>query len=65
MLPSSSRKCKRTAISLQFLENITVDEEDENSDIEYAKMELPQTMTLCQRMMNCKVAERIEWVHWA
>ena len=42
-----------------------VNEEEENSDAEYAKMELPQDRTLCQRSMNGKVAERIKRVHWA
>ena len=42
-----------------------VNEEEENSDAEYAKMELPQARTLHQRRMNCKVAERIKRVHWA
>ena len=40
-----------------------VDEKEENSDVEYAKMELPQAMTLHQRTMNCIVTERIKWVH--
>ena len=39
-----------------------VNEEEENSDAEYTKMELPQDGTLHQRMMNCKVAERIKRV---
>ena len=40
-----------------------VHEEEENSDAEYAKMELPQSGILHQRTMNCKVAERIKRVH--
>ena len=40
-----------------------VHEEEENSDVEYAKMELSQDGTLHQRTMNCKVMDRIEQVH--
>ena len=32
----------------------------ENSDAEYAKIEIPQQVTLCQRSMNHKVAKRIK-----
>ena len=39
-------------------------EEEENFGPEYAKMELPWQGTICQRSMKCRVAERIEWVHW-
>ena len=39
------------------------DKEEENSDAEYAKMQLRQDETLPQRTMNCKVAERIEHTH--
>ena len=42
-----------------------VHEEEEDSDAEYKKMELPWARILLQRMMNCKVAARIKKVHWA
>ena len=42
-----------------------VNEEEENFDTKYAKMELPQHRTLCQRTISSKVADRIEWLHWA
>ena len=42
-----------------------VDEDEENSDAKYAKMELPRARTLHQRMMNQKVANIIKRVHWA
>ena len=41
-----------------------VHKEEENSYAEYVKMKL-QVGTLHQRTINCKVAERIKWVHWA
>ena len=37
-----------------------VNEDEENANEEWAKMELPQDSTLHQRTMNCKVAERIQ-----
>ena len=42
-----------------------IDEEEGNSVAEYAKMELSQDGTLCQRTMDCKVAELIKRVHRA
>ena len=42
-----------------------VNKEEENSDKEYAKMELPQAETLHQKTMNCTVSEIIKQVHWA
>ena len=35
-----------------------VNEKEENSDAEHAKLELRQARTLCQSTMNCKVAKR-------
>ena len=42
-----------------------INKEEENSDAEYAKMELLQARKLHQKTMNCKVTERIERVHHA
>ena len=42
-----------------------VDEDKENSDTEYAKIELPHDEILHQRKMNCKVAEKIKRVYQA
>ena len=39
-------------------------EEEENADAEYAKMDLPPVGTLHQRTITYKVAERIKQVHW-
>ena len=35
-----------------------VNEEEENSDAEYVKMELSQARTLCQQMMNHKKSQK-------
>ena len=40
-----------------------VNEDEENSDAKYVKMELPQARTLHQRTINLKVTERIKRVH--
>ena len=39
------------------------EEKEENSDAEYAKMEIPHDETVCQRMMHCNILQRIQHVH--
>ena len=39
-------------------------EKEENSNTEYARIEILQQGTLHKRSMNSKVTERIKWIHW-
>ena len=42
-----------------------VNEEEENSEAEFAKIDLPQIRTVHQMSMNHKISERIKVVHQA
>ena len=43
-------------------ETVAQEGKEENSNAEYANMEIPQAWTFCQRMMACKVLQKIQWV---
>ena len=45
------------------IEPDTQEEKENNSDAEYANMEIPFDGTFHQRMTPCNVMQRIQWVH--
>ena len=43
-------------------ETVAQEGKEENSNAEYANMEIPQAWTIYQNMMSCKVVQKIQWV---